>query len=148
MANGATIDPSALHVIFGGHRVSGYMPGTFVSVIYDVDAFTKLIGVDGEGAWFKNANLAALVTLTLMQSSQSNDVLSAALTLDRAAPGGILTPMSVAEVNGTSHFVTEKARVMKLPDSVWADTVQGRAWVIGTTRLNGIVGGVFASQAP
>lgn len=143
MSDGATIDPSALHVIMGGHRVSGYAPGTFVSVIYDVDAFVKTIGVDGEGAWFKSANLAAVLTLTLMQSSQSNDILSAFHISDRSAPGGLLRPLAINESNGTSAYITDKARVMKLPDSLWADSVQSRAWAIGTTRLDGFVGGVI-----
>lgn len=142
MADGATIDPSALHVILGGHRVSGYAPGTFVSIVYDVDTFVKTIGVDGEGAWFKNANLAAIITLTLMQSSDSNDILTGFYLADRAAPGGVLLPMAVGEANGRSNFVTDKARIMKLPDSVWADTIQSRAWAIGTTKLEGAVGGV------
>lgn len=142
MADGATIDPAALHLIIGGHRVSGYMPGTFLSVVYDVDAFTKLIGVDGEGAWFKSANLAAVITATLMQSSDSNDVLNGFYQADRAAPGGLLQPLSLAEANGRTGFITDKCRVMKLPDAVWADTVQGRVWAIGTTKLQGNMGGV------
>lgn len=143
MADGATIDPLSLHAIVGGKRISGFAPGSFISVVYDVDAFSRLIGVDGEGAWFKNANRAALITLTLMQSSQSNDVLTAFHLADLNTPNGLLVPFSLLEANGTTIFVAEKARVIKLPDVAYSDSVETRAWAIGTTRLEGTVGGVI-----
>ena len=147
MADGATVDPLSLHAIMGGKTISGFAPGSFISVVYDVDAFTRLIGVDGEGAWFKSANRAALITLTLMQSSQSNDVLSAFHLADLNTPNGLLVPFSLREANGTTLLVAEKARVIKLPDVGYSDSVESRAWAIGTTRLEGVVGGVLPSVA-
>ncbi len=147
MADGATIDPLSLHCIVGGHRVSGFAPGSFLSVVYDVDAFTRLIGVDGEGAWFKSANRAALVTITLIQSSQSNDVLSGFHIADLNTPNGLLIPFSLREQNGTTLLVAPQARVIKLPDVTYSDSVESRAWSIGTTRLEGALGGVIPSLA-
>lgn len=147
MADGATIDPLSLHAIFGGHRLSGFAPGSFLNIVWDVDAFTRLIGVDGEGAWFKSANRAALITLTLMQSSQSNDVLTGFHLTDLNTPNGLLQPFSLREQNGTTLIVSPQSRVIKLPDTGYSDSVESRAWAIGTTRAEGFVGGVLPSVA-
>lgn len=145
MAQGATVDPASLNVIFGTHRVGGFAPGSFVSVVYDVDAFNSLIGVDGEGAWFKNQNLAANVTLSLLQTSDSNDRLSAFHLADRATPNGVLLPLIVREANGRTLFTTDKARILKIPDTEWSDGIAVRAWIIRTTRLVPFVGGIAAA---
>ena len=147
MADGATVDPQGLHLVVGGKRISGYAPGSFLSVVYDVDAFARSIGVDGEGAWFKTGNRAALITATLMQTSQSNDFLSAFHLADLNTPNGLLVPMSIVEQTGTTVYATDKARVIKLPDGLWSDSVESRAWAIGTTRLEGLVGGMLPQLA-
>ncbi len=145
MAQGATVDPASLNVMFGTHRLAGWGPGDYVGVVYDVEAFNSLVGVDGLGAWAKNQNLAATVTLTLMQTSDSNDRMSAFHLADRATPNGIQLPFVVREKGGRTLFTADKARILKIPDTVWSDTVQVRAWQVRSLRLIPFVGGKAAT---
>lgn len=141
MADGATLTTKNLHFIFGGHRVRGWMPGVFLNVAFEADAFNMTIAVDGEGAWMRNANQAARFTLTLMQTSQSNDFLSTTFLADRKSTNGILLPLVIKQSNSTNVYAAGKARVIKMADGVWGDTVQGRQWTIATTRLRAFTGG-------
>ena len=68
---------SGCSLIFGAIDISGLTNGVFISVERDTDAFTKVVGADGEGMRSKSNDKSATITITLMQSSSSNDALSA-----------------------------------------------------------------------
>lgn len=145
MADGATLDISQIKVICAGRLITGFATGTYLNVSYDVDAFQKLVGIDGEGAFVKTANRAATITLTLIQTAQGNSVLSALHLLDLATPGGLMFPFQITELGGQTIFSAARARAIRLPDSGYSDTGETRAWAIGTTHLLGAVGGRAAT---
>lgn len=142
MADGATIDHEELYVLFGPYRIKGRAKGQSVSVVYDEDAFQKVVGVDGEGFFIKNSDHGATITLTLVQSARSNFVLSAFHLADRLLPGGLMRPLVIKEANGRTLLAASKARIMKMADSTWSDGGEVRTWTISTTNLRGTVGGV------
>jgi len=142
MSDGATVDPAQLDFIFSTHRATGRAAGQFVSVVYDVDAFTNVIGVDGEGLWVKSENRAATIVCTLVQSSISNDIFSGLHLADRATPGGLMFPLAVNERNGRTKYAAARARITKQADGVWSDGGEVRAWTFRTTNLRGFVGGI------
>jgi hypothetical protein len=142
MADGATVDHKQMHVIFGGHRVDGRSKGVYVSVAYRADATAANVGVDGEGFFVDNDDLSATVTVTLLQSSASNDVFSAALLANRETPGGIAAPLVCNEANGRTTYAAARAKVVKMADSTWSDGGEMRTWTLVTTRLEGFVGGL------
>lgn len=145
MADGATIDHEALYLIFGGLRIKGRAKGQSVSAVYDEDAFQKVVGVDGEGFWIKNSDKGATITVVLLQSAAANTVLSAVHNRDRNTPGGLMLPLSIVESNGQTLLAAEAARIIKMADATWSDGAEVRTWTIGTTRLEGVVGGVNAT---
>lgn len=145
MADGATVDPEQLNFIYATHRASGRAAGSFLGVVYDVDAFSLVVGVDGEGVWVKNANRSATITCTLMQSSISNDVYSGLHIADRSTPGGLMFPLFVQEKNGRSVYAAARARITKFADGTWSDGGEVRAWTFRTTTLRGFVGGIAAT---
>ena len=142
MSDGATIDHKQLHVIFGVHRLAGRAKGDYVTVVYNVEQYTENVGIDGEGFFVANADLSARVNVSLQQSSNSNDVLSALFLADLAAPGGLMLPLVVNEANGRSIYAAARARLVKFADGVWSDGGSVRTWTFATTNLTGFVGGV------
>ena len=77
-----TYDPKQVVISIGGVPISGYADGTFLLIDRDENAFTKVTGADGTSTRVKSNNRAGSMTLTLKQSSPSNDVLSGFATLD------------------------------------------------------------------
>ncbi len=146
MSAGATIDHKSLHVQYGPHALtSGRAKGDYLQVIYNNDAFQEFQGIDEEGAWIANGDQSARVLVTLLQSSDLNDILSALHIADRAAPGGLLLPLLIKEKNGRTAYSAARARIIKFADGIWSDGGAVRQWTISTLLLRGFVGGVGAT---
>lgn len=145
MADGATIDPLALHVLIGPHRVSGRARGTWLTVAYNNDEVAVLSGVDDESTFVDSVDRSATVTITLMQSSDSNDILSAHMVANRTTPGGIAFPLNIVEENGRTVYTAAVAKVSKMADGTWSDGGEVRTWTIVVPKLVGFVGGLSAT---
>lgn len=129
-------DPKAVLLLVGGKIIDGFAPGTFISVEYDADQVSVQVGSDGQAVWSKQHNRAATVTVTLMPGSQGNLTLSSLLNLDHALGDGrvplVLTDPST--VPATTH-VASSARVLKEPNTVYANEAQAREWQIKCASL-------------
>ena len=99
-----TYSPADVAVIYGGAIISGFANGTFITVSRDEDAFMKSVGADGEVCRSRNANRSGSITLTLLQSSASNDVMSAFAAAD-ALSGAVPLPIQIKDNTGTSAFI-------------------------------------------
>ena len=130
-----TYDPAKVDVIVGIAIMGGFGPDVKVAISYDEDGWTKQIGVNGEGTRSKSNNRAATITLTLMQSSDSNQVLTTLYEADRATNAGVF-PLTIRDASskGTLHFA-ESAWIQKMPDSEYGIEAGTREWVIGTDLL-------------
>jgi len=130
-------------IAFGAIPVnSGYADGDFVSIEYDEDAFSLQIGTDGEAARSRTNNRAATITISLMQTSDANDLLSAQYNLDVNSAGGAgIVPLLITDTSGRSLFTAEKAWIQKLPDVTYSREAGPREWVIRTNNLVALVGG-------
>ncbi len=82
-------DPFQLIVTWGPNLISGFAEGTFLEVTRDEQAFLKKVGADGEVARARNKNRSGQIKITLLQTSQSNDVFAAAQNADEQTGLGI-----------------------------------------------------------
>lgn len=135
-----TYDPKQVSVIVGGQIGQGFADGTFVKVERNDPAFNLKVGVDGEGTRAKSNNKSGKVTITLMQSSSFNDVLSGFAAADELANAGVV-PVLVKDNSGRSLFACATAWVQKYPDSEFAKEVGTRTWVLETDDIEIFVGG-------
>ena len=71
-----TYDPTELTVIFGG-PLTGWVEDSFLTITPDDDDYMLVVGADGEGGRSKSANAAITVKMEVLQTSATNDVLSA-----------------------------------------------------------------------
>lgn len=132
-------DPKQVAVIVGGKIISGFADGTFVKVERNEQAFNLKVGVDGEGTRAKSNNRSGKVTLTLMQSSLSNEVLSGFAILDETSGKGAV-PLYVNDKSGNSLFTALTAWVQKFADPEYAKEVMTRTWILETDELIMFVG--------
>ena len=100
----ATYDPKMVVITFGGIPIMGYAEDSFVECAPAEERFTRKVGADGEVVRSKSANGCYDVTVTLLQTSLSNGVLSAAQVADENTGLGML-PLSITEIaSGAEHF--------------------------------------------
>jgi hypothetical protein len=135
-----TYNPVDVAVVVAAIPISGFADGTFIIAARDNPAFTKGSGADGEGWRAKSNDRTGTVTLTLLQTSVSNDALSALAALDEASGDGV-GPLLVKDNSGRTLIAAETCWVEKIADSEFAREVTNREWVIHTDRLNVFVGG-------
>lgn len=135
-----TYSPKKVAVIVAGYIINGYADGTFVNVERAADTFTKVVGADGEVGRVHSADRSGKITITLQQTSESNDVLSALQQADELTLSGKF-PVAVKDNNGTSLYVAGDAWVMKPVNSEYASTMSTREWTIECADLIPFSGG-------
>lgn len=137
-----TYDPRQLALTVGGFIISGFAEDEFVKVARDDDAFFKHVGVTGEVARVQNFNQSGTVTVVLMQSSASNDDLSALAAVDFASRGlAGAVPVTCRDRSGRSVFASVFSWVKKFPDSTYGRDATTREWVIECANLLISMGG-------
>lgn len=136
-------DSKEVDVIIAGIPIqSGRGKGEFLKIAPNSNAFTHVKGVDGEGSRARTHDNSALATVTVMQTSDANALLSALYTLDVNAPGGAgVGPFLVKDKQGTSLFAAEACWIEKIPEVTYAGEVGERAWPIRIDDLKPFVGG-------
>jgi hypothetical protein len=134
-----TYDPKSVVVTIGGVPMSGYADGTFLNVDRDENAFTKVTGADGTSTRVKSNNRSGSMTLTLKQSSPSNDVLSGFASLDELSNTGVV-PILIKDLSGNSLFFSATGWVQKFPSSEFGKEINNREWVLDLVDVDMFVG--------
>jgi hypothetical protein len=125
-------DPKKVIVVFGGVPIGGYADGDFIEVApNDADGFKKQVGADGEVARAQSADNTHNVTLTLMQSSMSNQYLSGIRTMDKMTGKGCL-PLAITDVNGVSLHFWPEAWIKGDPTWGYGKELKERQWTFDT----------------
>ena len=144
MADVKTYFSEDVKAIAGTHRVTGMAKGTFISIKELGDGITSEDGNDGEVARSAKRYSRFEITITLMQSSVSNDFFSKMYALDRLAGQGKF-PFTLSDLNGTTSATAPEAWVTKLPDSDYAEATGTRQWVLHTGKAtSAFIGGISA----
>jgi structural protein KPP10_ORF10 len=114
---------------------SGYADGEFVRIQQDEKSFKAKKGTDGEVTRSKMDGFLTTVTITLMQTSSSNALLSGILNLDEQGQNGAgVGPLLIADLQGTSIFEASSAWITGPPEVVYDREAEGRAWEIQCVR--------------
>lgn len=140
MARTKTYDPKNVKVILGTFEISGYAPGTMITITGDGDKFERVKGAQGDYNRINKNSKAYAIAISLDRTSPSNDVLSGILAADINTNAGIV-PFTIVDLNGTSKFFALEAWIAKDPDSEEGDTMPTREWIIHTGVADKFDGG-------
>lgn len=124
------------------HEINGLADGTFVTIGRDVPRATLYTGADKSAARVLRSVRTGSITLTLHQSSESNDVLSALAEADEQARDSTwLFSVTVKDLTGRSVFFAPQAFLGTDPDTTYGTDIETREWTI--TYMNGtrVLGG-------
>jgi len=134
-----TFNPKLVSVSFAGYQLSGF-GDTFISAERNTDAFTLVKGADGETSRVASADRSGKVTITLKQSSLSNDILSGLAALDELSGLGTGS-LLIKDIAGTTLLEAQEAWISKLPSVTMGKEGSEREWVIECGELLMLVGG-------
>ncbi len=123
-----TIDPKKVIVSFMGKTITGYADGEFIGVESN-DAFADQTGADGEFARVKSNDTSGEATITLMQTSKSNQDLSTLHTADLLTGVGV-GPFSITDLMGSTLVFSAEAYIKKKPKVSFSKGVETRAWIV------------------
>lgn len=136
----SSFDPRQVLISVGGVPISGFADGTFLEITADEAQYNKVIGADGFTSRIKSNNYGGVLTLTLAQTSPSNDVLSGFLNLDRVSGAGIV-PILIKDLSGNSIFFSATAWIQQFPDITYSNEFTDRAWTLDLADMDIFVGG-------
>ncbi len=135
-------DPDQVVILAAGARIQGFADGEYITVEQVSDGFQDVVGTDGEVARSKSNDRRATVTIKLLQTSPSNDVLSAIHRADLDAPNGAgVFAFQMMDLQGTSIVHGAKAWIVKFPDTSMDRTAKSREWQIRIATVDRFVGG-------
>lgn len=137
-----TYDPKLIVVTFGAIIMTGFAEGSFVKVVRSGDLFEKSKGADGSIDRINKNSFDFRVTVTLKQTSLSNDLLSAMMLSDLLSNLGVL-PFTVKDLKGSTLFFAPQAWIAKDPEDEYGDTLMSRVWEFDTGIAEKFTGGVL-----
>lgn len=145
MAGVFTYDPKSVIVTIGGVPMSGFSEGTFLTVARNEQTWNTVVGADGLVTRGKTNNFSGTMTLTLKQSSPSNDVLSGFIISDELANSTIL-PILVKDLSGNSTYFAAQGWIQEWPESTFDKAITDRSWVLSLATLDLFVGSNAETQ--
>lgn len=137
----AQYDPKSVYFSYAGNLLTGYADGDFFSAKRTSDSQSLTVGAGGEGCFIKSADRSGEVTLTLLRSSRSNDILSALYKQQEILP--VPQPLFAKDGLGTSIVSGVEALIKKMPDLSFAKDMSTVEWVFLVAELETFIGGNF-----
>jgi hypothetical protein len=132
-------DPASVVISIGGANISGFTDGTFCEVARDEPSYTKVVGADGVVSRAKTNNRSGTVTITLKQTSPSNDILSALLTAAELTNTPAI-PIIIKDTLGTSVYFAAQGWVGGYANSTFGKEITDRSWTIMCGEMDVHVG--------
>jgi len=127
-------DPAEVLVTVDGQAITGFADGTFVETARNSDLFELTVGADGEATRTKSNDLSGRITITLQQTSPSNDILNDLATADEQSNQGVFGSQ-IRDNSGGTLASGQRSWIVKKPDAAFAKTTENRVWIIETNEL-------------
>jgi len=146
MSGVKTYSPEYTNVVIStediNHIITDYAEGGFISIEPVTERFTPVYGSKGEAYRAHNPVKAFNLTLTLSQTSHSNDLLSMLLDLDRESLDGTFT-LTFKDSSGTTIFTENSAYIGSEPSQSFSGggSIESREWTIHLPSPSYRIGG-------
>ena len=135
-----TFRPQEVTAAFNGVPISGFAPGTFISWTRNNDSYNIAVGSAGEAGRASSGDRSGRVTITLLQTSPVNGVLSALAKQDEDSGDGVGL-LAIVDLSGATLIKAESAWITKPADGEMSNEVTNREWIFETDVLEVFDGG-------
>ncbi len=133
--------PADILIIVGGVvKISGYLDGTFLEIVKDIQPYRSRRTPDGTTARLYVNDKNYSVRFSLAQSSESNDLLTKIQQLDEITQMGYF-PLLIKDLRGGSLFFSAAAWIEGVPTQSFSNNIEGRTWEIKATGVLSTVAG-------
>lgn len=126
-------NPNEVGTDFGGKTMSGFADGSYITVTEDDDRVAAVKGTDGSVVFSRIEVGFYVVKLSLLQTSDFNDVLDANAEANRLGPGLTFQKFSIRDQNGRAMHLSPAAIVKKVPESEYDKSAKARTWELFCT---------------
>lgn len=141
MSNSFTVNtysPSDVTLIIAGYRVTGWER---ISITRTVKGFTTIRGIRGKNTRVDSRDTSATLSFPLLQTCQSNEVLSYIHELDLQEKTGRLT-ITLKDLSGKTVFSSDEGYITGYPPVVFSGGFEYRVWEVflqttGTYNITG-----------
>jgi len=144
----ATFSPADVTVVISQESsgiafiVSGFSEDSIVQIERVAETYALYTGADNTSTRVYNANNSARITLSLQQTSASNDLLTQVWANDKATRNSSgLFSIHVKDNSGRSNYFSDDAYIGVVPNSNFSNSMQTRDWVIHAHNLDSVIGG-------
>lgn len=137
-----TVDLKKYNLLVGVAPIQGYQDGEAFSLELDDDLYQKVTGADGDTSRARRHGQSANLKINLMQTSPSNDILSAYAAADRLNNAGII-PITIADLLGTTRIFGAYGWVKKPPAVSAGKEITTREWMLDIASIELFIGGNF-----
>lgn len=128
--------------VWNGIPLLGFAEGTGIAWARNEDSSSLQVGSTGDATLAKSNNRSGRVTFTLIQSAQTNDLLSAQMiAFEKGGPGDGIGPLLVKDLSGTTVLAAETSWLLRPADGELGREASEREWVVETNELDVFVGG-------
>lgn len=128
-----TYDFNKVKLIIGGVPIRGFTDGTGIMIETVEDDFTTVSGSDGEASRSKSNNKVATLTITLANTSDSNDYLSFLRNADQASNQGVRNVI-MEDFGGTTVVTSPAGYVRKMAPIERGKEITDSEWVLDLTQ--------------
>lgn len=142
MAGTKIFDPFKFNIVLGGVTMQGFSESTMCKFEFESESMSDVVGVDGEVSRSTNMDTRAKLTVSLMQTSSTNDLLSAMLVAGRIGlNGGDVAACRMEDLNGRLVIAGAEAWIMDRPKPTYGKTASEYEWVIRIANCDAFFGG-------
>jgi len=119
-----TYSPKDVILTIGGYQLTGWQS---ISITRSAKSFTVIRGIRGKNTRIPNKDFSATITISLLQTSQSNDVLSTILIADEEN-GTARIALTLKDNSGRGVFSSNEAYITGFPAVVYSGQFEYRNW--------------------
>ncbi|QEP53212.1 putative tail tube protein [Acinetobacter phage BS46] len=141
--------PSALTIVINHpatnttHVIGGYSQDSSVSIEFPDETWTETVGIDGRTTRTHRLDKTYRATISLDQTSRSNDVLSAIARFDEQDLTGIqgIFTCTITDKSGRSYIYSSECFVKKPQTQEFGSSTSTREWMIVLAGSDSWIGG-------
>lgn len=127
--------PKDVKVSFSGIAITGFAPDSFIRLSRNSPLLNETVGAAGELSLTKNADRTGAVEIELMQTAESNGLLSIlAVATENGGPITVGT-LLIQDPSGSVMAIALNAYLKELPDVELGADQNTKTWMFGCEEL-------------